>query len=103
MRPVSILLVAILSVGCARRESLDTPSPVTCPAATVPGVDWHEASILAFTTRLPPGFVRESSLYCEHGGEYYVRGRDRLGYCNGTFGPSTRPSTLTHQLATLPR
>ena len=92
MRPVSIFLVAILTVGCARRESLDTPTPVACPAATVPGIDWDEARILAFTVRLPPGFVRESSLYCEHGGEYYVRGRDRLGYCNGTFGPSASAS-----------
>ncbi len=88
MRSAQILLLAILTVGCARRESLETPTPVACPAASVPGVDWHEGRIVNFTVRLPPGFVRESSLYCEHGGEYYVRGRDRLGYCNGFFGPS---------------
>jgi len=92
MRPVSILLVAILTVGCARREALDTPTPVAWPPATVPAVDWHEAHILAFTVRLPPGFVREDSVYCEHGGEYYVRGRDRIGYCNGPYGPSASAS-----------
>src|SRR5690348_15549965 len=92
MRPVSIVFVAILTVACTRRESLDTPTAVACPAATIPGVDSHEARVLGFTLRLPPGFVRESSLYCEHGGEYYVRGRDRIGYCMGSFGPSPSAS-----------
>lgn len=94
MRPVLIPLVAILTVGCARRTSVDTPTPVECPAATVPTVDWREATIRpGFSMRLPPGFVRESKLYCEHGGEYYVRGRDRLGWCNGMFESSTRASS----------
>lgn len=88
MRRLSILLAAILIVGCARRGSLDTPTPVACPAATVPGVDWHDERILGFTVRLPPGFVRESGIYCEHGGEQYVRGRDRVGYCMAQFPPS---------------
>jgi len=88
MRPVSILLAAILTAGCARRGSPDTLIPVACPAATIPGVDWHDVRILGFTVRLPPGFVRESGIYCEHGGVQYVRGRDRLGYCVGMFPAS---------------
>ena len=88
MRSVSILLAAILTAGCARHGSLDSPISVACPAATVPGVDWHDERILGFTVRLPPGFVRESGIYCEHGGEQYVRGRDRVGYCMAQFPPS---------------
>src|SRR5690349_9458620 len=45
MRPVSIVFVAILTVACTRRESLDTPTAVACPAATIPGVDSHEARV----------------------------------------------------------
>ena len=61
---------------------------MACPAAAVPGVDWLEGHLLGFTVRLPPGFVRESGIYCEHGGEQYVRGGDRLGYCMDMFPSS---------------
>lgn len=88
MRPVLIVLAAILTIGCARRGSRDTPIAVACPAAILPGVDWHDERILGFTLRLPPGFVRESVIYCEHGGVQYVRGRDRLGYCMDMFPAS---------------
>ena len=88
MRPASILIAAVLIAGCARRASPDTAILVTCPAATVPAVDWHDERILGFTVRLPPGFVRESGTYCEHGGVQYVRGRDRLGYCMAMFPAS---------------
>ena len=88
MRPVSILLAAMLTVACARRGSVDRPILVACPPATGPGVDWHDERILGFSVRLPPGFVRESGLYCEHGGEQYVRGHDRLGYCMDQFPQS---------------
>ena len=38
-----------------------------------------------FALRLPPDFDREASIYCDHGGEYYVRGQERIGYCHGWF------------------
>lgn len=90
MRSRHIFLVAVLTVCCARRQSPDVLAPVACPTPSIPGSDWQEARFSWFTVDLPPGFTREPDLYCEHGGEYYVRGRERFGYCNNMFSDTAQ-------------
>jgi len=89
-------LAAALPGACHHQVTSKASTSVACPAAVAPRADWHPVTLGAFTIRIPATFARETALRCYHGGEYYVDGPSRIGYCNGRFG-TIAPTNAPHE------
>jgi len=92
-------LSALISRHGAQQE---LATAVACPPAAALDDTWQPRDLGSFHLRLPPGFEQGKRLECEHGGVYFARDTERVGWCMIMFGNSeTSGADTEHSLSFL--
>jgi hypothetical protein len=76
------------ALSCAHAPKPFATAIACLPPATLDD-SWQLRDLRVFRLRLPKGFEPETKVWCEHGGMFFVRDAERVGYCLALFpGPA---------------
>jgi hypothetical protein len=81
-----ICCMALGALSCRHAPEPSSPTAVACPPPIALDDTWQLRDLGSFRLRLPPGFERGKTLECEHGGTYFARDAERVGWCMSFYG-----------------
>jgi hypothetical protein len=85
----SLCFMSLGYLSCAHAPKPSVATSIACPPPAPLDDSWQLKDLGVFRLRLPKGFEPETKLWCEHGGKFFVRDAERIGYCNVFFpGPA---------------
>jgi len=76
-----LCVMALSALSCGHGAQQELATAVACPPAAALDDTWQPRDLGSFHLRLPPGFEQGKRLECEHGGVYFARDTERVGWC----------------------